>query len=122
MAKLTGDEFFPGGMFEYEFPAGEGLEFEFGPSTDVTLQWATYFDAADEAGLSRLYGGIHVPADDLPGRIIGSKIGVAAWEQATQYYTGVPEPSCAMLMSWACIGLLTLRRRSPELFCIATTV
>ncbi|MCA9216182.1 MAG: vanadium-dependent haloperoxidase [Planctomycetales bacterium] len=98
MARLTGDKFFPGGMFEYDFHEGEGLEFEYGPSTDLTLQWATYFDASDEAGLSRLYGGIHVPADDLPGRIIGSEIGLAAWDRATQYFVGVPEPSSLTLL------------------------
>ena len=40
------------------------LKTDTGPSTDVVLQWATYYDAADQAGLSRIYGGIHVPADD----------------------------------------------------------
>jgi hypothetical protein len=115
MARLTGDEFFPGGMFEYEFPVGEGLEFEYGPSTDVTLQWATYFDAADEAGLSRLYGGIHVPADDLPGRIIGSRIGVAAWDKATQYYQGVPEPSSLALLLASLMFLAISGRVNPAL-------
>jgi hypothetical protein len=105
MAKLTGDEYFPGGMFEYAFPEGDGLEFEFGPTTDVTLQWATYFDAADEAGLSRLYGGIHVPADDLPGRIIGSQVGLAAWDRANQVFQGVPEPAGQTL--WM-LGLLLI--------------
>ena len=109
MANLTGDKFFPGGMLEYVFPAGEGLEFEYGPSTDVTLQWATYFDAADEAGLSRLYGGIHVPAADLPGRIIGSEIGITAWNKATLYYQGVPEPSALALLTF---GVLLFTRRA----------
>ena len=33
-----------------------------------TLQAATYYDAADQAGISRLYGGIHISADDFGGR------------------------------------------------------
>ncbi|MEM8708258.1 MAG: vanadium-dependent haloperoxidase, partial [Actinomycetota bacterium] len=61
---ITGSEYFPGGLFEHTIEAGS-LHFEAGPTTDVTLQWARYADAADEAGLSRLYGGIHVWADDL---------------------------------------------------------
>ena len=54
----------------------------------VTLQWATYYDAADQAGRSRLYGGIHVPWDDFQGRIEGSACGDAAWALAQQYYAG----------------------------------
>jgi hypothetical protein len=60
-------------------PAG-ALAFEAGPTTDIVLQWATYADAADEAGVSRLYGGIHVPSDDLRGREIGLQCGEAAWK------------------------------------------
>ena len=41
----------------------------------MTLQWATYYDAADMAGQSRLYGGIHIPADDFNGRQTGSACG-----------------------------------------------
>ncbi len=38
--------------------------------------------------MSRIYGGIHVPADDGLGRIIGSHCGEAAWEMAQKYYDG----------------------------------
>jgi hypothetical protein len=44
--------------------------FEDGPSVEVHLQWATYYDAADQAGQSRIWGGIHIWPDDgqkLPG-------------------------------------------------------
>ena len=85
MAGFTGSEFFPGGMGEWTIAAGS-LEFESGPETDITLQWATYADASDQAGISRLYGGIHVPADDFAGRVMGAEIGRAAWEMAQSYY------------------------------------
>jgi hypothetical protein len=85
LAAMTGSEFFPGGLGELTVPAG-ALEFEAGPSTDVTLQWATYFDAADEAGISRLYGGIHVSADDLAGRVMGERCGREAWDRAVQLF------------------------------------
>jgi hypothetical protein len=55
---------------------------------DVPLQWATYYDAADQAGLSRLYGGIHVRADDLRGRLMGSQCGIDAWAMAERYFDG----------------------------------
>lgn len=54
----------------------------------MQLQWGTYFDAADQAGLSRLWGGIHVSADDFSGRIIGSKCGQEAWAMARKYFDG----------------------------------
>lgn len=76
---LTGSPYFPGGLGEFNFSAYDYLEFETGPSETLSLQWATYYDAADQAGISRLYGGIHVAPDDVEGRIIGSKIGLAAF-------------------------------------------
>jgi len=61
---------------------------DLGPSVDVTLQWARYTDAADQAGLSRRRGGIHVPEDDLHGRIIGAATGAASFSLARQYWSG----------------------------------
>jgi hypothetical protein len=52
------------------------------------LQWGTYYDAADQAGLSRLWGGIHVSVDDLTGRRIGSQCGLGAWALAQKYFNG----------------------------------
>jgi len=87
LTAMTGSEYFPGGLAEWTIPAGD-LEFELGPDFDVTLQWATYRDAADEAGISRLYGGIHVRADDLPGREIGAEIGRNSWTHAQTFFGG----------------------------------
>lgn len=72
---ITGDPYFPGGMSEFEVEADEFLEFENGPTTSFKLQWATYRDAANQCSLSRIWGGIHPPIDDIPGRKIGLKIG-----------------------------------------------
>ena len=82
---FTGSEYFPGGLGEKTFDQ-EFLDFEDGPSAPITLQWATYYDAADEAGISRLWGGIHVPADDFAGRIMGSKIGIDAFHYADDIF------------------------------------
>ncbi len=84
---LTGSPWFPGGLGTWTIPAGD-LEFEAGPGEDIVLQWAGYRDAADQAGISRLYGGIHVPADDLGGRIMGAKVGQDAWALAERYFDG----------------------------------
>ena len=79
LTAATGDAYFPGGMAEFVAPKNDFLVFEQGPSVDVTLQWATYRDAADQTSLSRIWGGIHPPADDLVGRKMGAKIGVKSW-------------------------------------------
>jgi hypothetical protein len=86
MTLLTGDPFFPGGMSEFVAHANEFLEFEAGPSTDVVLQWATYRDASDQCSLSRIWGGIHPPVDDIPGRHIGMVIGPQAFHFARSYF------------------------------------
>jgi hypothetical protein len=87
MTAVTGSAFFPGGLGEWVVPAG-ALEVEQGPSQEVRLQAATYYDAADLAGISRLFGGIHVRADDLAGRIVGSQCGKIAWQLAQTYFAG----------------------------------
>lgn len=84
---LTGDEFFPGGMGTFEIPQDNFLVFEKGPSEPFTLQWATYRDASDQTSLSRIWGGIHPPIDDIRGRIIGEKIGTEAFHKANQYFS-----------------------------------
>ncbi|MBK9178639.1 MAG: vanadium-dependent haloperoxidase [Acidimicrobiales bacterium] len=91
LTAITGSPYFPGGLAEHTVPAG-GLEFEAGPTTDVTLQWATYDDAADQAGTSRLWGGIHVRADDLTGRRMGAQCGIDAWALARRHYGGTATP------------------------------
>jgi hypothetical protein len=87
LAAITGSQFFPGGLLEWKVEKG-ALVNESGPTTDVTLQWATYFDAADDAGISRLYGGIHIPADDFAGRRLGALCGKDAWARALRYFDG----------------------------------
>ncbi|MFK7845933.1 MAG: DUF6851 domain-containing protein [Rhodothermales bacterium] len=88
MTLLTGDPFFPGGMGEFHAPQNEFLVFEEGPSVDITLQWATYRDASDQTSLSRIWGGIHPPVDDIPGRLIGERIGIDAFALAERYFSG----------------------------------
>ncbi|MEO9475768.1 MAG: vanadium-dependent haloperoxidase [Cyclobacteriaceae bacterium] len=87
---LTGSEYFPGGMGEFQAKKNEFLVFEEGPSVDVTLQWATYRDASDQCSLSRIWGGIHPPIDDIPGRVIGQTIGIDAFVFGSKYFSNTP--------------------------------
>lgn len=94
MVRLTGDEFLPGGYYAYHFEQDGYLTFEEGPSESFDLPFATYFDASDQASISRIYGGIHPYIDDYPSRINGSKIGPAAFKQAKRYWNGaISNPS-----------------------------
>ncbi len=86
MTLFTGDPYFPGGVGEFFAPKNEFLVFEEGPSVDVKLQWATYRDASDETSISRIYGGIHPTADDIPGRLMGSVIGPDAFRLASSLW------------------------------------
>lgn len=90
LALLTGSNFFPGGMGEFDAEKNEFLVFENGPTQKITLQWATYQDASDQCSLSRIWGGIHPPIDDIPGRKIGHQVGIAAFEKAIKYFLGDP--------------------------------
>ncbi len=89
LTAMTGSAFFPQGMSGFEVKRDEFLVFENGPSVDMTLQWASYRDAADQCGLSRIWGGIHPPQDDIPGRKLGIQVGMAAFLESQQYFRGL---------------------------------
>lgn len=71
------------------FPPGSStIEPGLTPQETVTLSWATFADAADEAGISRRYGGIHFEAGDLEGRATGRLVARQAWRKAQRYING----------------------------------
>jgi hypothetical protein len=76
------------------FPAGSS-KFEPGavPASDLTLTWTTFKDAADQAGMSRRYGGIHFEQADLDGRAAGRLVAQQAWAKATDYFNDGDEPA-----------------------------
>jgi hypothetical protein len=82
---FTGSKWFPNGLGTYTITH---LINEAGPTQPVTLQWASYYDAADQVGLSRIWGGIHPPADDFSGRRVGSQVGTNAWALAQKFFDG----------------------------------
>lgn len=89
LTSITGSEYFPDGLGEYVFEPGNGvLFFENGPSDTVKLQWATYRDASNEASLSRIWGGIHPPFDDMLARVAGNIIGGQAHDLAKTFFNG----------------------------------
>jgi hypothetical protein len=75
-----------------KFPAGSS-KFETGavPATDVTLRWETFSEAANQAGLSRRYGGIHFEQGDLDARFAGHRVARQAWDKAQSYISGAED-------------------------------
>lgn len=61
------------------------------PVRPVTLSWATFRDAANQAGISRRYGGIHFRLGDLVGRVVGHMVASQVWNKAEAYFDGGEE-------------------------------
>lgn len=74
--------------------------FESTPVETVVLRWPTFKDAADEAGLSRLYGGIHVQDGDLSGRRIGERVAEAVIAKVGALFAGNRPIDVAISGSW----------------------
>jgi hypothetical protein len=86
LRRFTGSDYFGHSV---TLPAGwSRIEPGATPALPVTLSWTTFSDAADEAGISRLYGGIHFRQGDLEGRALGRKVGTAVWERAQAHING----------------------------------
>jgi hypothetical protein len=56
------------------------------PASEVELCWSTFTEAAEEAGASRLYGGIHFRQGNEAGLVLGRQVGRQVWERAQQYF------------------------------------
>jgi uncharacterized protein DUF6851/vanadium-dependent haloperoxidase-like protein len=69
-------------------PAGTS-SFESGtPRKPVVLSWKTLTDAADQAGMSRRWGGIHFQTGDMDGRALGKVVGYDDWNKAQTFING----------------------------------
>ena len=67
-----------------------GFDGQPGLGSDVQLGWKYFSEAADQAGMSRLYGGIHFSADNILGSEMGIQIGNQALARATALFKGSP--------------------------------
>ncbi len=89
LARMTGSDTFGA---EATIEAGSsGIEPGLVPRAAIRLRWATFSDAAEEAGVSRRYGGIHFKDGDLTGRAMGRLIGRQAWTKALSYFSGTSD-------------------------------
>lgn len=78
-----------------------------------TRAYTSFSDAADEAGMSRIYGGIHWMSDNLDGATLGASVANHISDNFLLPVTApVPEPAGVLLIGSAC--LLAWRRRRPS--------
>jgi hypothetical protein len=83
---FTGSDRFDGSV---TLPAGSSrVERGLVPRRDVTLTWATFSEAAAQAGISRRYGGIHFEQGDLDARETGRRAARVCWAKAQSYING----------------------------------
>jgi hypothetical protein len=62
------------------------------PAAPVTLSWKSFGEAADQAGISREYGGIHFNDGDFEARQAGEDVGLQTWSKAKTYFNGKAIP------------------------------
>ncbi|MBE9066980.1 DUF4114 domain-containing protein [Leptolyngbya cf. ectocarpi LEGE 11479] len=86
LRRFTGNDSFGGSV---TFQSGESrFENTVTPALATTLAWDTFTAAADEAGLSRIYGGIHFDDGDINGRALGRAVGNEVWDQVQTFANG----------------------------------
>jgi hypothetical protein len=64
------------------------IEPDITPRKPVVLSWNTLTDAADQAGMSRRWGGIHFQTGDMDGRALGKAVGYDDWNMAQTFING----------------------------------
>ena len=62
------------------------------PAKPITLSWTNFRYAAEQAGLSRQYGGVHFEHGDKDARTAGASVGKNAWAKALTYFNGTALP------------------------------
>jgi hypothetical protein len=87
LRRFTGSDAF-GGSYTQAVPLR--VEPGLAAAVGVVLQWPTFTAAAQEAGESRLYGGIHFYEGNVAGLELGRKVGAVAFEKAQGYWSGQP--------------------------------
>lgn len=84
MLRHTGSDVFGGRV---TFTSGQSfVEPGLVPAAELNLSWATFSDAADEAGASRGNGGIHFLDSDMDGRMMGHVVAAIAWDKSLYYF------------------------------------
>jgi hypothetical protein len=96
-------EFFTGGSdlgASTILPAG-GSEFDpTFPETSLVMSWQDFDTAARDAGMSRIYGGIHFDDGNLAGLALGDDVGTLAAELAADFVGGTVDEKDIPFSDW----------------------
>ena len=89
------------------------------PAVAETLAWDSFTDAAEEAGLSRIFGGIHFEDGDVNGRTLGRQAAREVWNEANGFILGLngetaETPAAADAVVDTARGYQTLFGRLPD--------
>lgn len=90
LALFTGSD-----RFDYSVTLEKGsskIEPGVTPHEPVVLQWHTFTEAADEAGMATRYAGVSFRSSDLKGRALGRAVADLAWAKVTSYFNGTAAP------------------------------
>lgn len=85
LRRFTGSDAFGA---RYTKPAGSMLIEPGVPANDLTLGWASFSAAAEQAGLSRIYGGIHFDNGNSAGRSLGQAVAAQVYAKAQALWLG----------------------------------
>jgi hypothetical protein len=58
------------------------------PKQPIGLSWGSFTEAAEQAGLSRLYGGIHFNNGNEFGKSMGKIVGTQVFQKSLSYFSG----------------------------------
>jgi hypothetical protein len=72
-------------------PGSSSIEPGTTPARPVMLAWRTFDEAADEAGMSRRFGGIHFRDADIASRAMGRAIGRRVFREVLRHVLGFTE-------------------------------
>ncbi len=115
LKRFTGSDRFG---FSHTTPAGSSVIEPGGFATDILLNWDTFTDAANQAGISRLYGGIHWEDAEVVGQRLGRESAEYSWNKAQFYIQGgksVPEPTSTFsLLAFAALGAGSVLKRNKK--------
>ncbi len=83
---FTGSDIFG---FSTVVPANFGRVESGIPLVPTMIKFATFDEAANQAGISRLYAGIHFSDDNVLGQTLGQLVGRVAFDKAQSYFSGI---------------------------------
>jgi hypothetical protein len=82
---ITGSDKF---NFQTTIPANFGRVEPGVPAVPTVIAYKRFSDAVYDAGMSRLYGGIHFKDDNTAGQLIGNAVGQLAYDKAKTLFNG----------------------------------